>query len=92
MNEPGRTPTDKDIKYGVNPLHRCYYRMQKGTIVHEKDKQGRLTRRQWEERCHCGRFKSTDCKFDVTESKLPTRTVRWFNTSGELDRVTGDIP
>ncbi|SRR6266487_7191169 len=71
--------------------HYCRYSILRRTIHHQNDEQGFLIRRNWEERCRCGRIKAIDCKFDATEQKSPTRTIRWYDREGNLLRVTGDI-
>lgn len=82
-------PTDIDKRNEPNPLHRCFYTIQKRSIVHEFEGR-KLVRRQFEERCKCSRFKSIDHKFDPLGVKSPTRTIRWYDAEGNLERVTGD--
>lgn len=45
----------------------------------------------WTERCRCGRCKEIDWKFIVEGSNSPKRTIRWYDSEGNLERITGDV-
>jgi hypothetical protein len=64
--------------------HFCIYKIIRGSI--RKLSAGVV----WVERCYCGRCKEFDRKYIDEVSKSPTRTIRWYDAEGNLERVTGD--
>ncbi len=64
--------------------HYCHYK-----VIRNSVKRGD-SRASADERCECGRYKCIDRYFDPAGQKSPKRTIRWYDSEGNLDRITGD--
>lgn len=45
--------------------------------------------KKWIERCRCGRFVLVDCKLFVGGSNSPKVRKTWFDSEGNVSRITG---
>lgn len=44
----------------------------------------------WSERCFHGHTKLIDSTFVVEGLESPTKTIKWYDPEGKLERITGD--